>query len=248
LDKAEKTTLEQIACAPPLRMQFCAGATDHLVAVFSGVGGDHRSYPPIEFFAAATQGGQNNVLFISDLSRSWLNAPGVDRTIIETIKSLMHDRKLTRLSLLGNSMGATMALYLAPQLDAQVVIALTPQYAADPATMPEETRWLRFRNAIDCFKYDIVPLHPQNEQLTYIVHAGSKGDLRHAQEFPVVNGVRHFILPGYKHNFASVLKEKNLLSPLINAALTRRPYRFRRMLEKLGGKWRSQTIDPASNK
>lgn len=222
-------------------MQFLAGTNDHLVVAFSGVGERPRGYQPITFFASASQGGKNSVLFVSDRSRSWLNAAGIDTVIRDTIAMIMKQHALSKLSLLGNSMGASMALYLAPLTNADVVIAFTPQYAANPATMPDERRWLRFRKVISEFKYDVVPLQPRVGQLIYIVHGGNPSELRHAKKFPVVKGVRHFIFPQHGHNFITDLRKQKLLSPLIGAALDGRPYRFRRIIQKFGGTWRNKT-------
>jgi len=229
--------LTQIACSDPLKMQFFKGISDKLVVVFSGVGGNHREHPPIEFFTAATQDRRNNVLFISDRSRSWLNYPGLDAEIVAKIRSAIAENGISNLSMLGNSMGASMALLLAPKLPTNTVIALTPQYSVHPDIVPEETRWLRFRNRIKDYKYPEIKIQPKQNENIYIVHGSSFGELIHARKFSEIAGIRHFILPGEGHSFASALKQRNVLSPLVSAAITGRPFLFRKIIEQSGGMW-----------
>ncbi|PRY80382.1 hypothetical protein CLV80_101234 [Yoonia maritima] len=235
--------LIDIASSYPLIVKYVEGVNDQLMVVFSGVGHSRRKPPKIEFFGAATTNNCNHVLFISDESRSWLNSPGIDAEIIGLIKLLMEEHSINNLVLLGNSMGATMALLLSPQLPTNTTIALTPQYSVHPDVVPAEARWSNFRKNITEYKYKSVELLPNTQQQTYIVHGSSRGELVHALRFPEVQGYRHFILRGYGHALAARLKQQDSLTPLIASAMAGRPRRFKNIVQQNGGMWRSRYVE-----
>ena len=74
---------------PPLHMSFSPGTSDRLVVSFAGVGNNRRQVPPVEFARIAHWNGQNNVLYISDQSRSWMNGPGIADAIVEAIRGIV---------------------------------------------------------------------------------------------------------------------------------------------------------------
>ena len=238
LGTAPERGLKDLGADPPLQMAYWPGRSDRLVVVFSGVGNDPHIHPPFEFFNAATERGENHALFVSDKSRSWLNGPGVADQITRTVGRLRAETGATELHLIGNSMGATMALHLKDQLQATSVLAFVPQYSIAPGVVPEETRWMRFRKQIKDLPYERVCLPVTDGQLVIILHGGSSDELAHALRFPKTRGVRHFILPDFGHTLARHLKRQGQLYPLISAVLAGRPYKLRRLLERQGGLFR----------
>lgn len=233
--EGEKTELIDLGTEHPLSMSYRPGKSRNLVVVFSGVGTDPKCYPSVEFFASTTRNGRNHVIFVSDFSRSWLNAPGIDEQIIGMVESVFAAKRLESMSLVGNSMGGTMALMLADRLPAKTVLCFCPQFSVDPRIVPEEKRWRRYRKNIERFRFSAVSPLARPNRTIYIVHGGTSGELMHASRFPRVPGVRHFIIPRYGHNLARNLNEKRQLAPLVAAALEDRPFRFRKLIEKQGG-------------
>ena len=78
--------LRVVAVEPPLALSYLPGQGKTLVISLSGVGTKRWEQPPIEFFKMASQERQNHVLFVSDASRSWMNAPGLARQIVAAIE------------------------------------------------------------------------------------------------------------------------------------------------------------------
>lgn len=219
----------------PLRISYWPGQVRKLVVVFSGVGRFPDEYPSIEFFRSATEDEQNHVLFVSDFSRSWLNAPDMDRNIIGFIEKTAADNRIDDIALVGNSMGGTMALHLADQVPAKMVMSFVPQYSVAPQIVPEEKRWKRYRRNISEFRYPQVDLTKREDQTIYIIHGGTGGELTHALRFPLARGIRHFVIPRYGHNLAKKLNNRGILHPLLGAALKDRRVRVRRLIEREGG-------------
>ena len=227
--------LEQVFAAPPLQITYSRGHSEKLVVVFSGVGNNPHEYPPIEFFQSATEGARNHALFISDMSRSWLNGDGVSDQIVEVIKRVAKEVSTSEIHLMGNSMGGSMALWIKDLVPAKTVLSFVPQYSVCPEIVPEEKRWMRFRRKIKFFKYPEITLNRTPNQNVFIIHGGSPDELIHARRFPRVRGVGHFILPHQDHNLSRYLKRKGHLDILVSAALNGQNYRFRRLLEQSGG-------------
>jgi len=225
--------------APPLRIHFSPGAARTLVVCFAGVGTVRHAPPAIELVGSATANGRNPALFVTDESRSWLNAPGMAERIVAEIRETATRLAATRIVGLGNSMGASMALHLSGMIEFDTVLALTPQYSANPAVMPEERRWSYFRKRIAQFRFDrIERLSPERTRYV-IVHGDGPGELAHALRFPRVPGVAHFIVPGMDHRLSATLKARGVLRPLVRAAIEGRGPRIRRLIEAEGGMLRS---------
>ena len=228
-------TLELIHDKSPLRMSYWRGSSDKLVVVFNGVGTKPNEYPRNEFFKSATNNGKHHALFVSDISRSWLNGEGIDRQIVDCVRKVAADKRVAETHLIGNSMGGTMALLLKDMIGARSVLSFVPQYSVSPDIVPEEKRWMRFRKKIESFQYPVVTLEYKAEQSVFILHGGADDELVHANRFPQLRGIRHFVFPEQDHNLCRHLKAKGQLAPMITAAIDGRPYVFRRLVEANGG-------------
>ena len=227
--------LQEIVSSPPLQVLYWKGVSDTLVVVFSGIGQIHEEQPPVEFFDSATEGGKNHALFVSDISRSWLNHEGMDKKIIEAINYVSGRQGISSISFIGNSMGGSVALFLREIIDVKSVLAFAPQYSIMHRLVPEERRWRRYRSKIVYHKYQSVTLLRDRGKGAFIVHGGSEDELAHALKFPQAAACRHFILPECGHNLASSLKKRGVLSKLVGASIHYKPYRFRRIIEREGG-------------
>lgn len=246
--RAVHSALIDTGASFPLMVRYWPGTTDTLVVVFSGVGTNPDAYPGIELFRSATENGRNHALFVSDMSRSWLNRPGLDRQIVQSVTDWINRIGAKSVSLVGNSMGGTMALLLADRLPATTVLALAPQFSVSSDIVPEERRWKRYRKNIVHFQYAAVHLRPDQAQIIFIVHGGTPNELMHAKKFPLVTGVRHFIIPRHGHDLAKKLRKRKALEPLVSAAIANRPFKFRRLIERQGGvlmkNYKSEPGDP----
>jgi len=243
------TELQDVLNAPPLRIRYLPGRSRVLVVSFSGVGNKRHQEPPLEFYKIASNGGENHVLFITDINRSWLNTPEMAEKIVTVIEQYSKRIDANSITAIGNSMGGTMALHLSKMTRFDHVIALVPQYSVDPELVPEEARWMFFRKQIKRYIFRSLDTLPDKDTLYFIVHGGSADEKVHFRQFPTGPMIAHFILPQMDHNLARTLHNKGMLKPLINHGIAGRRWRFRQSLEATGGLLRrrydarSQTYD-----
>lgn len=228
------TPLEQVILAPPLAVRFAPGASRRLVVSLAGVGRTRGVEPPPEFFRLAGADGTNPVLFVSDESRSWLNAPGMADAIVSAIRSTADRVGATEVVAIGNSMGATMALHLARLTKIDTVIAFVPQFSADPRIVPQETRWLFFRQQIASFPFQKIEAWPENTKV-FTLHGSTPDEIYHAARFPKARrNVQHFVLPGHDHTLARRLHDQGALAGLVAAMMDGKMWQVRRTLEAMG--------------
>lgn len=233
-------TMNPMPTDPRFKFAFVRGGSDVLVLACSGVGTQRSEMPPFEFVKAASGGGEHSVLFVSDITRSWLNAPDLQERIVEQMEALREEMSPRRVVAMGNSMGGFMALNISRVIPLDVTIAFTPQYSVDPAVVPEEKRWKAFRGKITDFKVSRVEDLPADRGQHYVFHGGEWAEYIHWSRFPVQENLRHYIFPSEDHNIARSLKKQRLLEPIINACIEGRPRRLRELIRKAGGEWRNE--------
>lgn len=208
------------------------GRSERLVISFAGVGSDRNQTPPREFYRAASEEGENNVLFVSDRTRSWLNGPGIAEAIVALIEGFRAARSITEVVALGNSMGGFAAIRLAELTQVDTVIALSPQFSANPETVPEETRWKLYRNRITDWPHPTVGALDREETMYFLFHGDAPEEAAHWSRFPWHGGLHHFIFAGQDHNVARQMKSAHVFKPVIQAAMQRKPRRVRKLLER----------------
>lgn len=221
--------------APPLRIRYAPGRSRRLVISFSGVGNERHEEPPIEFHRMARSREENHVLFVTDESRSWLNAPGMAEAIVKVIEDTATQIGAEERIALGNSMGGTMALLLSRMTRLDRVIAFVPQWSADPRIVPEEKRWSYFRKRIEAFRFSEVGTLPSENTRFTILHGSTEDELIHERRFPYQKEVSHYIVPGAGHKLAAQLNADRRLAPIISEAILGRPWKTRRAVEAAGG-------------
>lgn len=219
----------------PLRIRYLEGDGPDLVVSFSGVGKKRNIEPPPEFPGIASAGRQNHVLFVSDKSRSWLNADGMADQILCCIRATAEHVNAERVIAIGNSMGGTMALHLSRFFDFERVIAFTPQFSVCSEEVPEEDRWFYFRKQIKTFHFPKVEALRPKATKYYIFHGDEKRELADALRFPNAPGISHYIMPETDHNVAAKLKDRGVLAPMVQNLIGGQPRKFRRQVEDLGG-------------
>lgn len=222
------------------RMAVYRGSSDRLVLSCSGVGTERQQMPPFEFTKAASGDGAHSVLFISDMTRSWLSAPGLQAEISEQVENLIGQLRPKTVVAMGNSMGGFMALHLSRILPIDVTIAFTPQFSVDKTVVPEETRWRYFRDKFTEFLVPKVENLPQDSGQHYVFHGGEQREHIHWSRFPEQKNLRHYIFPEHDHNIARTLKEQDLLGPIIEACVANQPRQVRELTKRAGGEWRNE--------
>jgi hypothetical protein len=219
---------------PPLYLDYLEGTSDLLVIAFSGVGYRDRPVPMPEATILTSWDGINHVLFVRDASRSWMNAPGMAARLTAAVASLVEKIKPTRIVAFGNSMGGTAALIFATLFRLDAVLAIVPQYSVKPDIVPKERRWRHFSREILEWTFPTVP-DLAGTQNVLILHGGDGAEMIHARKFAVPPNVDHYVLPQYGHMLAKILKNKQILRPLMEQVLTGNMAQARAVVEAAGG-------------
>jgi hypothetical protein len=227
--------LIELAAEPLLALSCLPGQDNTLVISLAGVGSKRAEQPPCEFFKMASQDGAHHVLFVSDASRSWLNAPGLAKVIVTAIEDAADMINATRIVALGNSMGGTMALLLAQITRIDVAISVVPQFSVHPERVPEEIRWKFFRNQITDWPFEAVESLPTDHTQTIILHGGTHDERVHLDRYPRDRKALHFVFPEMNHRLASRLHGDKRLAPIIKHAIADKPWKLRRAVESAGG-------------
>ncbi|MFB2532148.1 hypothetical protein ACEYYB_07735 [Paracoccus sp. p4-l81] len=229
--------LTDLPTEAPLFARYLPGLTRRLVVAFSGVGTPQDPVPAPEFFYSASDGGQNHVLFVADASRSWLTAPGLAERIVDLIRDMAARISAESILLLGNSMGAFMALNLGALMRPDFILGFVPQVSADPARVPEERRWMRYRSQIsDWSACPEVPDLRERGIKVVILHGNQPEEAWHWRRFPAAGGtVFQFIYPRAGHGLAGILKSRGQLRPMVRAAAAGRLARVRDIARAAGG-------------
>ena len=229
------TQLVETLIEPPLRIRYSPGRSDRLVVSFAGVGSSAHEEPPIEFYRIAGSDGENHVLFVSDESRSWMNAPGLADLVAETVQQTAAAIGAARIVAIGNSMGGTAALILASLTAVYAAFALAPQFSVNPAILPEEFRWARFRDQITDWRFPSVPDLSDAPCAVTVLHGATEGELIHADRFGRAANMAHFIFPHLGHALGLKLRRSGHLEPIVRNAILGRPLRVRRSVRAAGG-------------
>jgi hypothetical protein len=213
----EKLVIEQTLRDDDLHLWEHIGTGDRLVVCFSPTGTENPDEPQdISFPAAATNHGENHVLFVSDPQRTWLNEPGLREKIFFHVEKFKTKVQPTSVVTLGHSMGGFYALACAADIGASVAVALAPQVSIHPEIAGDDKRWQNFRNRIPHYRYRHV-----SELLTeipqyFIVHGGLDREKPQRDRAPVAKNIAHFILPDIHHNVPATLKRTQLQETFIN--------------------------------
>ena len=200
-----------------LRLWRMAGETQRLVVCFSGVGVDADLPPPPEWQRLVAWTPRDHLLFVSDPGRTWLNREGLIEEIVDAIEAEVDHCGAVQVCTLGHSMGGFAALVIPAFTQVDVAVAMSPQYAVDPAVVPDETRWAQYRDAIAQYRVSnaadyIVP------ECRYYVFFG-----RHPREAVQRNlaqpseNLELYVMPGTHHNTPQRMKAAGVLDTMISA-------------------------------
>lgn len=220
---------------PPLHLDYQPGRSGLLVLAFSGVGDRKEAVPTPEAIRLTGWDGENHVLFIGDASRSWMNAPGLVDKLLAAVDALVAKIKPSRIVAFGNSMGGTAALIFAGLRKLDAVLAIVPQYSVRRDLVPEEKRWMHFRQHITDWPYPAVPELSVAQGEIMVLHGGEDREIIHARRFRCGPGVDHYVVPQYGHALALCLKNTRVLRPLMSHVLTGNMPEARKVVEAAGG-------------
>ena len=214
-------TLTTLIDAPPWHVNLAPGIGSDLIFAFSSIGHDPTRPPSPEFVASSRTKGRRAV-FLMDASRSW----GLDPAFPEILhRALGASGPAHRRLAIGSSMGAAMALRAAAHIPLDAIIAIGPQSRLD------DPRWQHWTTRLK----DPGPPPLTPGPWTILLHA-LDDDRDQALAFPEHPGTDHILFPGLTHSrLGPYLKERGLLSGLIDAALTRDRRRLLRITTAAGG-------------
>lgn len=229
----------------PLRIETAPGEGSRLMISFTSVGRERDKWPPKEFVGLASQNGKNHVMCITDISRSWMNKPGMANLVITQISDYVMDHGITEMMAIGTSMGAYNALVIGQKIPFARIICFTPQYSVHPEVLPQEKRWWFFRRQIENWPFKQVDKLPKPPVPIYMFHGDTPDERMHWERFPQAENLKHYIFTGADHNFVGNLKGANTLRKIVVAAINNRPGRLGKVVRRAGGMRRENYADYA---
>lgn len=182
-----------------------------------------------------SQRGKNHVICVTDVSRCWMNKPGMARKVASVIGDYILENGITRASAVGTSMGGYNALVLGKLFPFSQIVAFAPQYSVHPEIVPDETRWNWFRKDIKRWPHKAIEKLPSGGTKVYVFHGDTPDEQRHWRKFPEASNLQHLIFAGANHNFVKPLKAQGKLPKIVSAALNDQPARLNRLVRRLGG-------------
>ncbi|WP_151718338.1 hypothetical protein [Gemmobacter serpentinus] len=213
-----------------LRVWRHRGTSQRLVVCFSGVGRLATQPPRLEFAKTASGSGRDHVLFIADPARSWLNAPGLIEEIAGLVETEAARIGAAQVVAMGHSLGGFSALVLGGFTKVDVALAMSPQYSVAPDLVPDEPRWMGFRNKITEWRIRQAGDH-MNAATDHVVifgRAGREAPQRRLMR-PAAN-VACYLLPRVRHDSVVRLHEAGVLDEVVQLAFDGRKRRLRQLL------------------
>lgn len=162
----------------------------------------------------ARSSGDENRVFVIDKQRSWGN--GLDW---DTLKRVLTPAvKGARVTTLGNSMGGFLAIHAAQHLGAAEAIAFAPQWSVDPAIIPNEDRWAKYRSKISDFHIPDLSGSFHKPTKYFVLFGNDARDAKHVRFFAKRTvALELYVLDGCEHDVARYLKDEGQLYAVINA-------------------------------
>lgn len=210
------------------------GGSNRLVVCFSGIGREPSEIQPYEFAKTATGDGRDNVLFVSDTRRSWLNAPGLIETIVREVEAFGRETSAEVICTLGHSMGGFMALVIPAFTKVDRAVAYAPQFSVHPDIAGDDSRWMEYRKNIKAFPIASVEEHLNTTTQYFVFHGRHPREAPQRDRFSPRQNLVHTILPNTVHNVPQKLKQMKLQEPVTDACFRNKIRRVRLLLEPLG--------------
>jgi len=170
-----------------------------------------------EFVGSALSHG--NCFFITDKQRSWAN--NLDLSILKKEFLRWSDNRFHQIIGIGNSMGASNAMLLGPELGASTIICFTPQFSVHPRVFPvlENPKWVKWRDNILQWKYETVEHNQNNFAREFIFHGGTPSEIEHALKFKKKTNRTHYLIKDSGHDVAMHFKKMGCLGKIIDSCM-----------------------------
>ena len=210
------------------------GPSDKLVVCFSGIGKHVNVCPPIEFARTASGNGQNNVLFIVDPNRTWLNGPDLLGRIGAEIEAYRQICGAARIMAMGHSMGGFSAIVASSITHIDEVLAFAPQISVHPDIVPDETRWANYRKNITQYRIISAADHFNGDTAYTVIHGRHGREAPQRDRFPGRENLRHYVMPQTHHNVPQRLRNLNCLEEVVNLSIEGKPHQLMLLLTKTG--------------
>ena len=169
---------------------------------FSSIGRGRKYIQLNEFFNLTKK---YNVMFVKDITRSWLN--NIDISYIKS--SLKKENNYA----IGFSMGAFNAIIFSTLHPIKKVIAFSPQFSIHPKISKDNT-FLNFAANIKNCKYKKLKFTNKTQYL--LVFGDSQKEKYHMSMIPKQKNIKLMVLKNCDHNTALYLKKKKKLEETIN--------------------------------
>ncbi len=215
-----------------VKATYLTGKDPRLVVSFTGIGKPDTREQAEEFIGYGSQGGRNHVLFVADTLRSWYNDPGIFEEIVDLVDRYRAAHGITETITFGNSMGGNGAVVFARALGAVRCFSISGQYSADPAVVPEETRWNEYRQKIKIFTLPALANTVTPHCMYFILHGGGEQERPHWSRFPKGDNIHHYLVAKAGHAVGKRLKSGGFMEDAVKYAIAGRPRAFRLALEK----------------
>ena len=215
-----------------LRVWEHQGTSKRLVICFSGIGPDEKKPPEFEFAETAAGGGKDWVLYIADPKRTWLNGPGLIDQIVSVIERYAARMGAMTICSLGHSMGGYSALALPGFTKVDVALGLSPQVSVHPDVVPDDPRWMNWREQISEYRVRHIADHLANETQYFAIFGRHPREAPQRGRFPVAENIETLVMAKTHHNTAARLRRAGLLQTVVEAAFSGRKYRVRRLIRR----------------
>lgn len=169
---------------------------------FSSIGRGRKYIQLNEFFNLTKK---YNVMFVKDITRSWLN--NIDISYIKS--SLKKENNYA----IGFSMGGFNAIIFSTLHPIKKVIAFSPQFSIHPKISKDNT-FLNFAANIKKWKYKKLKFTNKTQYL--LVFGDSQKEKYHMSMIPKQKNIKLMVLKNCDHNTALYLKKKKKLEETIN--------------------------------
>lgn len=227
----QKVDIQMRIATEDHQVAYMRGTGTRLVIALGGVGTVPEEMPPFEFVGTASQGGENHVILVTERARTWMNSPDLPEALVKEIEEVVARESIDNVVALGNSMGGFMALVLPTLTKIDHVVALSPQVSMDPAIVPEETRWRKWRRRFPTYRFRQVP-QPVEGTRYLVLHGDTPEERIHWARFPQApKTFNHLILRGEAHDLVKALKKLEIMRPLLERAMDMKTRQVRRLLE-----------------
>ena len=203
LKKIQNLVLKKKFNYPKTIIDFFYSNKKITVISFSSIGRGRKYIQQNEFFNLTKK---YNVMFVKDITRSWLNHVDINQ-IKTSLKNSDNNYAI------GHSMGAFNAIIYSTLNPVKKVIAFSPQYSIHPKISKDDT-FLNFAANITEWKFKKLKFSDKTDYL--LIFGDSDKEKYHMSMIPKLKNIKLMVLKNCNHNTAPHLKKLKKLDKTIN--------------------------------